>query len=142
MSDGHYIWNSQRPQLADVVGDAGDGVEDEENDEEEEEAGFRGGGREAFEDSKVGRGAGGLSSPTHHPITAPQDVLIFVIDVRSDDMFRPINDRGDVPVVMALRCFAKLIETKMLKSPSDLLSLVFFGTVGTAHCTAQPRSQR
>jgi hypothetical protein len=45
-------------------------------------------------------------------------------------MFEPIPSSGDVPAAMALRCFAGVVESKMLKSPSDLVSLVFYGTVG------------
>jgi hypothetical protein len=127
-----YMWQSQNQRQSGREDEPEEDYESSDDGDEEEE-GFRGGDKELHEDFKVKldggreiiRRQGGKDSLS----ITPQEVLFFVIDCASDSMFQPIPATGDVPAAMALRCFAGVVESKMLKSPSDLVSLVFYGTV-------------
>lgn len=146
-----YLWQSQRS--SGVVGEAAEpDAEVEDSDDEEEESGFRQGGKELFEDLKVSAGpvlciapaTAELASNNHsisHAIhrsmhliagtlfTKSQDVLIFVVDCTNPEMFTPPPGESESAVVTALKCFAEVVEDKSMKSPSDRVSLVFYGTV-------------
>ncbi|KAI9029362.1 SPOC like C-terminal domain-containing protein [Hyaloraphidium curvatum] len=98
----HYIWSQRSEVDGDAAREGGEGApEDDDEEDETEEA-------EMWTDKK--------------------DLLLFVIDCSSETMFQPINDEGDIPVVMALRCFSDVLQAKLMRSPRDLAGLILFGT--------------
>lgn len=103
-----FIWNSQRNAAIAGDGTAGEPAEyaydDDLDDDDDETANSKDLGERQ------------------------KELLVFAIDVSSETMFRPINSNGDVPVIMALKVFASLVESKITRSPSDVVSLVLFGT--------------